>query len=183
MKQLWLLLSLLLPTAVQAGEIVFSEIEFRDGRYFIEVEAVVTGNADIVYDLLTDFDNLTLLNPDIKESRLVYSLDDQTHRTHIIAESCITFYCQKITLEQDVEEIANGIIVTTVDAEKSDFVYGHARWKVIDEFRQTRIKYSNDLKPKFFIPPLIGPLLVKQKLEEEILTTIQGLETLADSVE
>lgn len=182
MRQLLLLLSLCLPVSVQAGEIIHAEVEFRDGRYFVEVESIVKARANIVYDLLTDYNNLTLINPDIKSSRLVYSLDKNTHRTHVIAESCISFFCQKINLEQDVEELDNGVIVTTVDADKSDFIYGHARWKITEEFHQTRIHYSNDLKPKFFIPPLIGPILIKDKLREEVLATIKGLENLAASV-
>lgn len=181
MKYLFYFMALIAPACAIAGDVVSADVEYRDERYFVAIESVVNADPEKIYDLLTDFNHLTKLNPDIKESHVIFSLDENTHRTHIVTDSCITFYCKKITLQQDVEELGRGIIVTTVVPDKSDFVYGHARWKIEDNGNHTtRIYYSNDMKPKFFVPPLIGPLLIKDKLREEVLATINGLERLAE---
>lgn len=181
MNYFFFLLTLLLPAGAIAGDVVSADVEYRDDRYFIDIESVVNADAGKIYSLLTDFNHLTRLNPDIKESHLVYSLDDNTHRTHIVTDSCISFFCKTITLQQDVEELGSGLIITTVVPEKSDFIYGHASWKIVDNGNHTtRIYYSNDMKPKFYVPPLIGPLLIKDKIREEVLATIDGLERRAE---
>lgn len=172
-----LLLGLLLP--VQAGEVITAKVDHRDKRYFMEIEALINADSIVVKRLLTDYNHLKRLNDVIKESYIVYSLDDISHRVYLNAESCITFFCKSITQVQDIEELPGNVIIATIVPEKSDFDYAHARWKISAEGARTRIFFNTDLRPSFWVPPLIGPPLIESKLREEAIRTIEGLERLA----
>ena len=162
-----------------AGEVITAKVENFDNRYIMEIEVLITADTDKVKALLTDYDNLTLLNDAISESYTIYSLDNFTHRVFIRTEACISFFCKNITQIQDVEELPGNIIIATVVPDKSDFDYAHARWKITPSGNKTKVNFSTDLKPSFWIPPLIGPLLIESKLRDEALSTIEGLERLA----
>lgn len=179
LKLVFTCLCLLFSSAAQAGEIIHTKVEHEDKRYFVEIEILLNADDKRVLELLTDYDHLTRLNNSIKESYTLYSLDDSTHRVLVVTEACILFFCKRITQVQDVEELPGGIIITTVVPEKSDFDYAHTRWKISPEGGRTHVSFSTDLKPSFWIPPLIGPPLIKNKLIDEALATIEGLEKLA----
>lgn len=172
-----LLAAIALP--LSAGEIITAKVNHQDKRFFIEIEALIDADSRVVKRLLTDYNNLTRLNDIIKESYTMYSLDDVNHRVYVKTETCISFYCKSLTQVQDVEELPGNVIVATVVPAKSDFDYAHARWKIMAEDKRTRVFFSSDLKPSFWVPPLIGPPLIESKLRDEALRTFDGLERIA----
>jgi hypothetical protein len=175
------LLLWLFGSSLYAGELVHASVKHDDKRYIVEIEMLLDAGLAHVQRLLTDYDHLTRLNSAIRESNLIYSLDEHTHRVHVVAEACVSFFCKRISQVQDVEELPGGVIIATVVPEKSDFDYAHARWKISAEGLRTRISFNTDLKPSFWVPPLIGPLLIEKKLREETLATLEGLERLVTS--
>lgn len=181
-KSLALLCLSLFPLSSYAGEVITASVEYVDKRYIMEVEALISADVHKVKSLLTDYDNLTNLNDAIRESYTVYSLDDISHRVFVRTEACVSFFCKNITQVQDVEELPGNVIIATVVPKKSDFDYAHARWKISPEGERTRVRFNTDLKPSFWVPPLIGPLLIEKKLRDEVLSTIEGLEKLAGHI-
>ncbi|MGD8514886.1 MAG: SRPBCC family protein [Granulosicoccaceae bacterium] len=169
----------LLAQPVVASEIVTASVKHADKRYFVELDMLIDADPDRVHKLLTDFNNLGRLNDSIKSSEIVYSLDERTHRVRVVTKACVMFFCKTIRQVQDVEQLANNIIVATVVPEQSDFDYAHARWSIRPENGKTRVTFSSDLKPSFWVPPLIGPPLIKNKLHDEAIGTVETLERLA----
>jgi len=171
-----LLLFVALPG--QAGEVIEASVEHKDKRYFVSLDVLIDADSKVVYDALTNFNNLSTINPAVTSSNLVYSLSDTQHRVEVNLEACITYFCKKLVQVQDVEELPGNLILTTVVPEKSDFDYAHGRWKVTSEQGRTRVTFDSDLKPAFWVPPLIGPLLIEKKLRDEALAVVDGLEQL-----
>jgi len=162
-----------------AGDIIEARVEHSGKRYFITLEAVINADSQRIYEILTDYNNLNQISDGILESRLIYSLSDHDHRVQVTTEGCVSFFCKRIIQVQDVEELAGMIIISTALPDKSDVDYGHSRWKVTPEDGLTHISYNSDLKPSFWIPPLIGPPLIERTLRNEALAVIEGLEILA----
>ena len=90
------------------------------------------------------------------------------------------FFCRDLVQVQDVSELPNGYILVTVVPEMSDFRYSRNMWRIRTLNQQTRITYSSDLVPDFWIPPLIGTSLFKNQLLEEARLVINNLEQLAN---
>jgi len=175
-----LVFSWLLATGtVHAGEVIQSEVEYKDSRYFVSFEVYIEAPQPRVTALLTDYANLTRISRVIKESELYFSLDKNNHRVRVVVEGCVSYYCKRMTQVQDVQELGKGLIIGTVLAEKSDFIYAHSRWKIAADKTGTRVSFDSDFKPDFWVPPLIGPYLIKKKLHDITLETINGLEKLA----
>ena len=167
--------------SAHAGEVVTATVRHHEERYFMEVEALLEADSRHVKQALTDYNHLKSVNDIIQESHIMYSLDDVSHRVYVKTRTCIAFFCKTIVQVQDVEELAGNVIVAQVVPAKSDFEYAHARWKITPAGKQTRLHFSTDLKPAFWVPPLIGPPLLERKLRQEVLRTIDGLERLANS--
>jgi hypothetical protein len=78
----------------------------------------------------------------------------------------------------EVETAGNGDILTRTDPGMSDFEHGEETWQIRAEGRGTRLHYRASLTPSFFIPPYIGPWLLKSRLREELTVISNRLETL-----
>jgi len=172
--------SLLLSSVfANAGDILEANVEHKDKQYFISLDAVINADSQRVYKILTDYENLTQLSDSIKESQIIYSLSDHDHRVRVQTKACVTFFCKTINQVQDVEELPGMVIVTTSLPQKSDVDYAHARWKISNSNGFTHISFSSDLKPSFWVPPVIGPPLIERALRNEAIAVIEGLEALA----
>jgi len=176
---LLILLLFLNSSLINAGDVLESKVSSKDKRYFVSLDVVINADADRVYKILTDYNNLTSISDSITQSNLVYSLSDKDHRVNVTTKACVTFFCKTIVQVQDVEQLPGMVIITTSLPDKSDVDYAHARWKIVSEDGLTRVSFSSDLKPSFWIPPLIGPPLIETALRNEALAIIDGLETLA----
>ena len=174
------LLVLLFCTPLHAGKVISSMVDYSDGRYVLEFDMHINASPDRVYALVTDYDHLSQLNDSIKSSKLVASTDATHHRVRVVSKACVLFFCKTIHQVQDIEELDASNVLATIIAEQSDFDYAHARWHIRGEDNGTRITFSTDLKPSFWVPPLIGPAIIKSKLESEALTTIENLEKLSN---
>jgi len=82
-----------------------------------------------------------------------------------------------------VSELDNGYIMSVTLPEQSDLKYGRTLWEIIDEGKITRIKYNADYVPDFWVPPLFGPAIFKERMLKEGKKTINGIEALASKEE
>ncbi|MGD9000625.1 MAG: SRPBCC family protein, partial [Granulosicoccaceae bacterium] len=179
MRFTFILTLYLLSQLLTAGELLNAVVEHKDKRYFIKLDMLIDADPGRVHKLLTDYNKLGRLNDSIKTSEIVYSLNERTHRVRVVTKACVLFFCKTIRQMQDVEQLDNNIIVATVIPEQSDFDYAHARWSIRREKDRTRVTFNADLKPSFWVPPLIGPPVIKKKLYNETLDTIETVERLA----
>ena len=67
----------------------------------------------------------------------------------------------------------------TEDPANRHIRYAVERWQVQAEDDRTRLHYTAEVVPNFFIPPLIGPPVVKYFLRREIQLTAIEVEALA----
>jgi len=174
---LGLLLGLLLAAPLHAGEVLDSHVDYSDDHYLIDIDMRIDADANKVFARLQDYNHLHRVNSAIKTSRLL-ATHGAIHRVRIVTRGCIWFYCRRVVQVQDIEKLRDRYLVATIDPKDSDFKYGRIVWHVFSDARGTRIRFSADLVPDFWIPPLIGPWVMKSKLLEEGRQTITGLERL-----
>lgn len=168
---------LLLSALSQAGEVLESHIAYEDGHYLISLTMKIEAGLDKVYTSLTDFNHLTRLNNNIKLSRLLQSKDKQ-HLVQIEAEGCVWIFCRRVRQLQRVTEMGHGYIQAVDLPDKSDMEYGRILWHIVEQDGFTIISYRADFVPAFFVPPLIGPYLLKGRLLAAGKKTIHGIEQL-----
>ena len=171
------LFALLCPFALHAGELLSAYVDRRDDHYLLHLDMRIQGKYADVYKVLVDFNNIPLINDSIKSSKELEH-EGKVHRVHIVGEGCLWIFCRRIEQVQTVTEHADGYIVSVTDPALSDLRYGRALWHLVDEGKTTRVEYNADFVPDFWVPPLIGPMLLKHRILEEGQKTINGIERL-----
>lgn len=155
------------------------DVVHEGGLYHLEMDAHVEASDVKVRAILLDYERLVRLNPSIKEVAMLSTGNDRLHRVRSVVNACFLFFCKKVTQVQDVEELPDGGIVMATIPEQSDFRYGEMRWRILGEDQGVRLHFTADFSPAFWVPPLIGPLVIQHKLRKEALKTIVALEALA----
>lgn len=165
----------LLPSLVAAGE---AQVEVRqDGdRYRVTVDAHIDTPPAQVFALLRDFDHLNRLHSSVVDSTILSRQDNQA-RVFVRMQGCILFFCRVVTQMLDFQYDPGGqYMVATMDPEESDFKHGRMRWELqADDRETTRLRYQADLDPDFWIPPLIGPWIIKRRLRGVALEMTDAL--------
>lgn len=170
---------MLWAAAGMAGKVYMASVSHQDGIYFIEVDALVNAPEPRVRELLTDYNNLDKVNSAIEVSEIIKTREPGDYRVRTETEACVWFYCMRVRQVQDVIEAHDGSVTAIVIPELSDFRKGYARLNLWQESGGTRVLIRSEVEPDFWIPPLIGPWLIKRKLKSEALETVRNLEQVA----
>lgn len=167
------------PVPAGAATIVNTTATHDDDRYKLTFEVVLKAERGKVWNIMTDYDRLTRVSKVIVESRVLKKEDENRHRVSVTLHACVLIFCK--TMNKVVDILArpqDDIVVTGVPA-LSDFRYSVEHWQVSAEDRNTRLRYTAEMVPDFFVPPLIGPWMVKYFLKKEITATAIQVEALA----
>jgi hypothetical protein len=173
-----LLLCLLIPLAL-AADLVDLHIGETEGIYSINVIMQMEVPAQYVYRVLTDYAHIYRLDPAITDSEILPSADDGVVRVRTQIDDCIAFFCKKIEMVEDVRDLDHGDLKATTVSNLSSFKSGHTEWKVLGIGEHSQVIYQAQMEPDFFIPPLIGAYLVKQKLQQRLLASMEKIECIA----
>ena len=58
-------------------------------------------------------------------------------------------------------------------------ISGNSRWSLVDKGDHTRVTYYMEMQPDFWIPPVIGPFLIRRFLSDGSADAAQRLENFA----
>jgi len=165
-----------------AGEVVSVTVERFDQRYVVEIDARFNATTERLRELLTDFPHLSRINDSIQRSEILEINSPQHHCVRTEAQVCVAMLCKTIVQVQDVSVLPDGNLLATIRATRSDFSYGVARWDFWKEVSTTRMRFRSEIEPAFWVPPLIGPWLIRRALHDEALKSVANLERLAEVV-
>ncbi|MCG8324253.1 MAG: hypothetical protein MI673_01965 [Thiotrichales bacterium] len=179
MRTAWIILCCLIPATLTAGTIEDLKVEYLHGRYSVRFAATVDAHSSRVFKVITNYDQLHRLNDAFIESRLLSKSKNQK-RSLVVSNMCLLFYCFEARMVEDVIERDGREIISVVDISESDYHYGRNHWTLTPlSDQQTRLEFHCEKEPAFWIPPVIGPLLVKQQMRSASLETIRRIEHLA----
>ena len=175
----WVLAIALWAGSAEAAEVLSVDVAKEDGRFHMSFEAAINAPADRVLALLTDYPGLPRLNPEILEVKMLPPSSDGAKRMSVITRPCVLFFCRTIHHVQEVRKLGPGDMLANVIPEVSDFTYGYMRWRIVEHGEGTLLKFTGTVAPGFWVPPLIGALLVRLTLQDEALAVATNVERLA----
>jgi hypothetical protein len=170
---------LLFPAFATPATILLTEAEHDNGRYTLSFEVVLNAARDKVWQIMTDYDHLMRVSKVIVESRILKKEDENRHRVGVTLHACVMIFCKTMNKVVDIQARPKDDIVVTGVPALSDFRYSVEHWQVSAEGANTRLHYTAEMVPDFFVPPLIGPWMVKYFLKREIAATAIQVEALA----
>lgn len=179
LRVLALLAALTAAGATAAAEIREVTVEHRDGRYYMYSETWFDAPRLGVFDVLTDYDRFHRISSIYDETRFEPPAPDGTPRVFTRVVGCVLFFCRSMARTERLETDGPGFIRATTEEGASDFRYAVATWKLSDEGEGTRVIYAIEMVPAFWVPPVIGPYVMKRKLIKGGRDAIERIEALA----
>jgi hypothetical protein len=168
---------LLLASGVcSAGRIEKLAVTHSDGEYRLEVVSELNVPTRYAYDVITDYQHAYRLNPAIVEVDVLPGGREGAVRVRNRSEHWFGPFYFHIDWIGEIQSPNPGPLEVVTIPENSSFESGHALWTIRSQGEGTLVEYQSRLKPKFFIPPVIGEMIMENRIREETLTTFQRIE-------
>lgn len=166
-------------TQLSAAELVHLALDQNQGVYQLRLEIILDASPENVHKVVTDYVHIYRINPSIIDSEVLDAPDDSVIRVRTVINDCIMIFCKELHRVEEVRELESGDIYSLVVPELSNVKSGLTIWQIHPMGKRTRLIYILSLEPDFFVPPLIGTLVVKQKLKKEVLSSLDNIERIA----
>ena len=167
---------ILCSPASTAGQVEKLSVSDVKGEYYLRIAAVLNAPADYVYKVITDYKHAYRINPTITDVEILPSGREGVVRVKNHSEQCVGPFCFDVVWAGDIVTTGDGDLEVETVPELSDFVSGYAVWRIRPQGGHTQIIYESRLKPAFFIPPLIGGLILKKHIKDDTLVTFRRIE-------
>jgi len=170
---------LVFPALAGAATLRDVTVDRVDGVYIMRSEVWFDASIEQIFGVFLDWDLSTQFSSVIVESRNVAPDAAGRRGYYSRNRACLWFYCRSFERNGFVEHAPLEFIEARADPERSDFHVSNERWEFRAEDRGTVVIYDLEMKPKFFVPPLIGPIIMKRKLRKGGAEAIDRIEAIA----
>lgn len=171
-------------TAAAAGADLRSvSVEKVGDRYHLVSKAWFAASKQELYRVLTDYDLFVKFTSAFVDTRNVEPDELGRPRFYTRMEGCVLMFCKSFIREgylilKPIDEI---IAISLPGS--SDFEYSRERWRLEAEGNGTLMTYDFVMEPSFWVPPIIGPFMIKRTLREGGVDAIDRIEALAQGRE
>lgn len=173
----------LLPVAAAAADLRSVEVEKIDDRYHLVSEAWFAASREDLYRVLTDYDLFEEFTSAFVDTRNVEPDELGRPRFYTRMEGCVLVFCKSFRRNGYLILKPKREIVAISLPEESDFDYSRERWQLKEEGEGTLMIYNFVMEPSFWVPPVVGPFLIKRTLREGGIDAIDRIEALAQGRE
>ena len=136
--------------------------QLQDKSFHLRMEFVVDASMDEIHQILTDYANISQLNPSIVSSKEIQSPYPDMNRVETVTRDCFIIFCKMIRRVEDVSSPSMQRINSKIVPELSDFSFGVASWILMPNESGTCVIYEAILQPKFVTPSLGIAVLQKR---------------------
>ncbi|MEJ2115615.1 MAG: hypothetical protein P8X88_06115 [Gammaproteobacteria bacterium] len=151
-------------------------VRYENKTYYLHAAFDVEAASARVMQVLTDFDNISDLNPAIVESTLQSSPKDDRLRVRTVIKDCVLFFCKRIVRVEDIVQIGNEKLEAFVLPFLSDLRSGYAVWVLTKHPSGTTVTYEASIQPKFWIPPIVRSYVLTKKFKNRVIESVKLLQ-------
>ena len=129
-----------------------------------------------MYKVITDYKHACRISPAITNVEILPSGRDRVIRVRNRSKQCVGPFCFAIIWTGDIVKTGRGDLEVKTIPQLGDFISGSAIWRIRARGEHTWVLYVSRLKPAFFIPPVIGDIVIKKHIKSEILASFKRIE-------
>jgi len=170
---------LLLAAGADAADLRKVTVEKDEKRYRLTSETRFDASTQDLYRVLTDYDLFTQFSSVYVETRNEEPGTNGKPRYFTRMEGCIMLFCKSFVRIGELTLSPEKEIVALADPEHSDFNYSRERWTLRPDGDGTLLIYDFELEPAFWVPPVIGPFIMKRVLRKGGTDAVDRIEALA----
>lgn len=165
------------------GEIREIKVDRDGSRYILVSTTFFDAAPEHIFRVLIDYDRLAQISSTIEESRFLEP--DADGRTLVFTRlgACVFLYCRTVEKIEYLEFTRPDYIQTTAIPERSNVLYSRSEWKIeASEGGGTKVIFRLEFEPDFWVPPLLGPLVLKHALKSDGASAVKKIEALAQEM-
>lgn len=163
------------PAAAHALEIVSVETDREGPAYLLRIEALFNASPERLLAVLTDYDHIHELHPQMLESRSLGPVGPATEEVYTRFEGCVLFFCR--TLDRVERILIKGGSLYAQDVPgRGSFQEGHTTWRMQANGEGTRLRYKASFVPAFRVGLVIGPAVLARSVERMAIQTMKAAE-------
>lgn len=172
-------LLLLQVVPIYAAELRDVVVEKIGDRYHLTSITYFDASQSQLYKVLTDIDKYLSFSSAFVEAENREPDEQGRPGFYTKMEGCALLFCKTYIRIGYLELQPEHDIVAVADPEQSDFAYSRERWQLIPEGDGTIMIYNFEMEPGFWVPPLIGPYVIKRALKAGGGNAVGRIETVA----
>jgi len=157
-------------------------VDYVNGRYTMVSEVWFDATVEQVFEVFRRWDLSTQFSSAIVESRDEAADELGRPQYYVRNKGCVLFFCRSFERQGHVELEVNEVLRAFANPETSDFLLSDETWSFVAEDGGTVVTYHMLMKPKFWVPPGIGPYFIKRKLENDGGDAIDRIEEIAQGI-
>ncbi|MGI9290114.1 MAG: hypothetical protein ACR2QG_02425 [Gammaproteobacteria bacterium] len=161
------------------AELESFKVKRKKGTIDIRAEITVNAPSPEVYLALLEFDKFDELSDTFTDSRYIEPAEDGSPRIYTRIDGCILFFCKTIERYAHLGLYPSWKVTATAEPELSDAEMSIESWTLSDNGDTTVIDYEHSLRPGFWVPPLIGTLVIRRSIKKSALEAGVRIEELA----
>ena len=162
-----------------SAEILTIEINYEEGIYTMTSDVWFDAKIENIFEVYSNWDYSTQFSSAIVEARDIEPDTDGRPQFYVRNQGCILFFCKSFIRQGYIEFEENAVLRAFTNPELSDFYLSNEQWKFNSYKGGTTVSYSLKMSPKFWVPPGIGPYLIKQKLKTSGGEAVNRIEIIA----
>ncbi len=162
-----------------AAEFRTLELTREDGVFRVESDVFLEAPPSGVFRVMSDYDNFERLSSAFVESRMLEPIENGTGIAFFHMRGCVLFFCREVELVERIDIVPETRVTSTIIPERSEYREGWARWDIEPDGEGTLVRYVAEVEPRFWIPPVIGPLVIRTALKSRGIRAAQRVEALA----
>ncbi len=182
-RSTWVLLGVAaLASSAHAAEILSIKVESDAGIYTMRSTAWFDAPIEQVFEVYRYWDYSTKFSSAIVAARDMEPDELGRAQFYVRNKGCVLFFCQSFERQGYLEIELNKELRAFANPETSDFHLSNESWQFVVRDGGTVVIYDLTMKPKFWIPPAIGPFLIRRKLKNNGSEAVDRIERIAQGI-
>jgi hypothetical protein len=170
---------LLFSADAHSADLLEVTVERDEKRYRLTSETRFDAKVEDLYRVLTDYDLFMQFSSVFVEARNEEPGANGNPRYFTRMEGCMLLFCKSFVREGELTLLPNTEIIAIADPDKSDFKYSREQWTLKKVGDGALLVYDFELEPDFWVPPVIGPYIMKRVLRRGGTDAVDRIEALA----
>ncbi len=166
-----------------AAEMRSIDVQYKDGQYTVVSVVWFDARLGAIFEVFGSWDLSEEFSGAVVEARDLEPDEYGRAGFYVVNRGCVLFFCKSLTRQGYVESEEDKVIWAFADPANSDFKVSNEAWEFAEENDGTVVTYTLLMQPDFWVPPAIGPYLIKRKLRNDGRAALNRIEAIAQSLD
>ena len=166
-----------------AAEMRSIDVQYEDRHYLVVSVVWFDAGLGPMFDVFSRWELSPEFSGAVVEARDLEPDEYGRPGFFVVNRGCVLFFCKSLTRQGYVESEEDKVLRAFADPLHSDFKVSNEAWEFAEESGGTVVTYTLEMQPDFWVPPAIGPYLIKRKLRKDGTHALNRIEAIAQTME